>query len=485
MDGNTLFYGNNLDILREHIKDESVDLIYLDPPFNSQANYNILFHSPAGEQSPAQIEAFEDTWHWTDEAEKAFDEVMTGSNTDTAEMLRAMRSFLKENDMMAYLTMMAVRLVELHRVLKPTGSLYLHCDPTASAYLRIVMDKIFGVNQFRNEIHWYYYNKIHDSRKKQFPAASDTIMFYVKDIDSNFVFHQLKEQRETPVRQLKRVKRAGKMVNARDESGKLMYQIKEDRTLDNVWRIPCLQHASPEKLPYPTQKPQVLLERIIEASSNEGDIILDPFCGCGTTIHAAQKLQRRWIGIDITHLAISLIEKRLNDAFPGITYEVHGTPKDVGGAKALADADKYQFQWWAVSLVNAIPYGGKKKGADTGIDGHIYFKPDGKTTEKVIVSVKGGENVGVAMVRDLAHVVDREKAKIGIFITLAEPTKPMQTEAIKVGFYDSPFSGKFPKIQILTIEELFADKKPQIPLIDTASFKKAQQENTTKQGKLF
>jgi site-specific DNA-methyltransferase (adenine-specific) len=175
----------------------------------------------------------------------------------------------------------------------------------------------------------------------------------------------------------------------------------------------------------------------------------------------------------------------LNDAFPGITYEVYDTPKDLDGARALAAANKYQFQWWAVSLVNAVPYGGKKKGADTGIDGHIYFKPDGKTTEKVIMSVKGGENVGVAMIRDLAHVVDREKAKIGIFITLAEPTRPMQTEAVKVGFYDSPFSGKFPKIQILTIEELFADKKPQIPLIDSTSFKKAQQENTTQQGKLF
>jgi hypothetical protein len=214
-------------------------------------------------------------------------------------------------------------------------------------------------------------------------------------------------------------------------------------------------------------------------------MVLDPFCGCGTAIHAAQKLRRQWIGIDITHLAISLIEKRLNDAFPGITYEVHGTPNDLDGARALAAADKYQFQWWAVSLVNAVPYGGKRKGADTGIDGHIYFKPDGKATEKAIVSVKGGDNVGVAMIRDLAHVVDREKAKIGVFITLAEPTRAMQTEAVKAGFYESPFSGKFPKIQILTIEELFADKKPEIPLVDATSFKKAQREDTTKQGKLF
>lgn len=218
-----------------------------------------------------------------------------------------------------------------------------------------------------------------------------------------------------------------------------------------------------------------LLERIIEASSSTGDTVLDPFCGCGTTIHAAQKLGRKWVGIDITHLAISLIEKRLRDAFPGITFDVHGTPKDLGGARALAAQDKYQFQWWAVSLVNAVPYGGKKKGADSGIDGHIYFKPDGRTTEKAIVSVKGGDTVQVPMIRDLGHVIDREKAKIGVFITLAEPTGPMKTEAVKAGFYETEF-GKYPKIQILTIKELFEGKKPAIPLVDPTAFKRAQVE---------
>jgi hypothetical protein len=213
-------------------------------------------------------------------------------------------------------------------------------------------------------------------------------------------------------------------------------------------------------------------------------MVLDPFCGCGTTIHAAQKLRRNWTGIDITHLAISLIEKRLNDAFPGIKYEVVGTPKDLDGAKALAAKDKYQFQWWAVSLVDAVPYGGKKKGADSGIDGFIYFKPDGRTTERAIVSVKGGDNVGVPMIRDLGHVVEREKAKIGVFITLAEPTRPMQTEAVKAGFYETPY-GKYPKIQILTIEELFAGKKPHIPLIDPSIFRKAAVEQTSEQHSLF
>jgi site-specific DNA-methyltransferase (adenine-specific) len=255
-------------------------------------------------------------------------------------------------------------------------------------------------------------------------------------------------------------------------------------SVDTLWDdISPINSQAQERLGYPTQKPLALLERIIQASSKEGDTILDPFCGCGTAVHAAQKLGRQWVGIDITHLAISLIERRLKDAFPGIAFEVHGTPKDLEGARALADADKYQFQWWAVSLVDAVPYGGKKKGADSGIDGFIYFKPDGKTTEKAIVSVKGGENVNVAMIRDLAHVVDREKAKIGVFISLTEPTKPMQTEAVKTGYFETSY-GKYPKVQILTIAELFAGKRPSIPLVDSASFKKAPKELLEHQGPL-
>ena len=247
--------------------------------------------------------------------------------------------------------------------------------------------------------------------------------------------------------------------------------------IQNLWiDIPEINSQAQERLGYPTQKPQALLERVISSSSNESDTILDPFCGCGTTIHAAQKLNRKWIGIDITHLAISLIEKRLKDAFPGIAFEVHGTPKDLDGARELASKDKYQFQWWAVSLVNAVPFGGKKKGADSGIDGLIYFKPEGKITEKAIVSVKGGENVNVAMVRDLAHVVDREKAKIGVFISLADSTGPMRTEAVKAGYYQTMY-GKYPKVQILTIRELFEGKQPNIPLVDSASFKKAARES--------
>lgn len=534
---NHLYYGDNLDILRAHIKDESIDLIYLDPPFNSQASYNILFKAHSGQQSRAQIEAFEDTWHWNEHAEAAFDEVMHSGNGDAAEMLRAMRAFLKENDMMAYVTMMAIRLIELRRVLKPSGSLYLHCDPTASHYLKCLMDAIFGVENFRNEVIWQR-STGKSLMTTRLPNNHDVILAYQKtnegywDESAMFSPYDADDLPLTVAAKYTHREPDGRLfqldnlINPNPNRPNLTYeflgvtkvwrwtktrmqQAYEDglivqsapgrvprlkryldeqrgRPFGDVWAdIPPLNSQAQERLGYPTQKPVALLERILRLASKPGDVVLDPFCGCGTTVHAAHKLERQWIGIDITHLAISLIEKRLNDAFPGIKFEVHGTPKDLDGARALADQDKYQFQWWAVSLVNAVPYGDKKKGADSGIDGFIYFKPDAKITEKAIVSVKGGQNVNVAMVRDLAHVVDREKAKFGIFITLAEPTGPMKTEAVKAGFYESPHHGKFTKIQILTVEELFAGKRPQIPFLDPSAFKAAPKEDTTKQGKLL
>lgn len=532
---NALYYGDNLQVLRDEIASESVDLIYLDPPFNSQATYNVLFRSPTGKESQAQIEAFEDTWHWNQAAEQAFDEVLESDNSEATEMLRSMRQFLGENDMMAYLTMMAVRLLELNRVLKPTGSLYLHCDPTASHYLKILLDATFGGMNFRNEIVWKR-SHAHNSAKRYGPNH-DTILFYSKDSDTtwNPIFQdydqaytdkhyrhvdaagrRYKHENPTgagirhgetgqpwrgvdPTPKNRHWARRPKELDKLDAEGRIHWPKKAGAWpyikvyLDEMQGIPAqdtwtdidvINMMAHERLGYPTQKPVTLLERIIEASSSPGDIVLDPFCGCGTTIHAAQKLDRQWIGIDVTHLAISLIERRLNDAFPGVEYEVHGTPKDLGGAKALAISDKYQFQWWAVSLVDAVPYGGKKKGADSGIDGLIYFKPEGKKTEKAIVSVKGGANVGVAMIRDLAHVVEREDAKIGVFITLTPPTGPMTKEAVKAGFYETDY-GKYLKIQILTIDDLFAGKKPDIPLVDPSVFKRAAKEPTGKQPKLL
>ncbi|HEY0004266.1 MAG TPA: DNA methyltransferase [Pyrinomonadaceae bacterium] len=508
---NALHFGDNLEILRNEIKDESVDLVYLDPPFNSNATYNVLFKSPKGHKSDAQIEAFEDTWHWGEEAEKEFNELIQQPNTDVSEMMQALRRFLKENDMMAYLTMIANRLLELHRVLKETGSLYLHCDPTASHYLKIVLDGVFGKENFVNEIIWRRAFAHNDPNRCG--RIHDTILFYAKSDHRTWnrvlqkpspeyvdmFFDQYDEERKERYARLPldapRHGSGGNLIYEwkgmwpsanrtwsctidkmmeYEKAGRIHYPKKgmprlkryeseyEGTVIQDIWTdINKIHNQSPELLGYPTQKPLALLERIIKASSNEDDTVLDPFCGCGTAIHAAQKLKRRWIGIDITHLAISLIEKRLRGAFPGINFEVHGTPKDFESAKDLARRDKYQFQWWACSLVNANPYQGKKKGADTGIDGLIYFQDDQSEIhkhrslpKKIVVSVKGGENVSVPMIRDLGHVVEREGAEIGLFITLTEPTRPMLKEAVKAGYYTSPTGADFPKIQILTIKGL-------------------------------
>ena len=533
-----LYYGDNLQVLREHVRDDSVDLVYLDPPFNSNANYNVLFKAPGGEQSQAQIEAFEDTWHWNDVAESAFDGVMTSGNSNAADMLRAMRSFLGENDMMAYLAMMAVRLLELHRVLKKTGSLYLHCDPTASHYLKILLDAVFGREVYRNEIVWLRSKNPKGSQHgiSRYSPFTDTLLYYVKSSEAQIFIDRIRaplspEQIEekypyndefgryadgpilrsdsmgerpnlvydykgfTPGsagwrverRVLEEIDKRGNLAWTKTGAPRRKLRPADDKgePMGSFWGdIPPLNSQAQERLGYPTQKPVALLERILSASSNEGDVVLDPFCGCGTTVHAAQKLNRQWIGIDVTHLAISLIEKRLKDAFPGITFEVHGTPKDEAGARDLALRDKYQFQWWAVSLVDAVPFAGKKKGADGGVDGLIYFKPDGKKTERAIVSVKGGDSVSVTMIRDLKGVLDREKAPMGIFLSLVEPTKPMIAEAASAGIYDTGF-GKFPKLQIVTIAGLFAGKRPQIPFGHSEGFKKAAKEMDAGQGTLL
>ena len=522
----TLFYGDNLTILRNEIEDESIDLVYLDPPFNSNTNYNVLFKSPAGDESRAQIEAFDDTWHWTEAAERAFDDVINSGNSDAAEMLRAMRAFLKENDMMAYLAMMAVRLIELHRVLKPTGSLYLHCDPTASHYLKILLDAVFDKRGFINEIIWKRYGSHNDvgQGSKHFGRTNDTILYYSKSDKRtwnqqfvplsekyiNETYSKIDEksgerftttpltgpggvEKGNPVFEWNghtRAWRYNKETFQRlHDEGNLYYSktgyprqklyLKDSKgvPVQSLWTdINSLSGAHAERLGYPTQKPVALLERIIKASSNEGDLVLDPFCGCGTTIHAAEKLNRRWIGIDITHLAVGLIRRRLIDAFPQAEFDVAGVPKDVGGARELAAQDKHQFQLWVLSMIDAQPFKGGRKGADGGVDGYLYFKPDGRLTEKAVVSVKGGDHVDVKMIRDLIATVDRERAKLGVFLTLANPTKPMVTEAAAAGLYESPLHGKFPKIQILTVESLFEGHRPEMPFRDPSIFKQAKRE---------
>jgi DNA modification methylase len=533
---NKLYYGDNLDVLREHIPDESVDLIYLDPPFNSKRAYNVLFKSPKGKASEAQITAFEDTWRWTEQTEREYEQVVRSANTEVAEMIRALRRFLNESDMMAYLTMMTIRLLELQRVLKPEGTLFLHCDLVAGHYIRMVLDGVFGRQNMINQITWKRSSAHSDAKQgaKHMGRITDVIFWYAKGedwthnvqyvpYDEQYIedFYQYVEEEtgrlytlgdltgpggkekgnpeyevmgvtrywrysQDKMRELIEAGRVVQLTPGAVPRYKRYLDEMPGMPLQDIWTdIHPVQSRSKESLGYPTQKPLALLERIVRMASHPGDMVLDPFCGCGTTIHAAEKLGRQWIGIDITHLAISLIEKRLRDAFPNIEFEVEGTPKDLEGARDLAERDKYQFQWWACSLVNAQPYQSKKRGADKGVDGVIYFtdivrgKPQ---TKKMIVSVKGGENVGVAMIRELMTVLEQQDAEIGLFVTLAEPTKPMETEAAKAGFYQAGNGRQYPRLQILTIADLLARRKtPQYVDFSQGSetFRKAQTEQAS------
>jgi site-specific DNA-methyltransferase (adenine-specific) len=514
-DTNMLFYGDNLEVLRKYFPSESVDLIYLDPPFNSKADYNILFKEPSGEESVAQIQAFSDFWHWDKTAEKTYLEIQEDSKL--TDMIQFLHAHLGRNDMMAYLVMMTIRARELHRVLKPTGSLYLHCDTTASHYLKLLLDSIFGPQNFRNEIVWKRFNFHADA--KRFGRVSDRILFYSKTdnykfkrqmapykevyIKSKFKYVDENGRRfrlsdlnppanRGPIYEFHGVIRAWRFTQEKmlqlEKEGRIYTKSKVPqlkRYLDElearggaavheIWDdVPAINSQAKERTGFQTQKPIKLLERIIASSSNEGDFVLDPFCGCGTTIMTAHKLKRKWIGIDITHLAISLIRSRLKDIHILVNkdYKIIGEPVDFESARELAETNPYQFQWWALSLIDARPTGQSsedqlgKKGADKGVDGWVFFREsDSLNLHKIVVQVKGGTNIGPQHVRDLIGTVQATKSDMGILITLIEPTRQMKEVAMEAEYYESPIWGyKYPKIQIITIRELLSGIKPILP----------------------
>ena len=526
MPDNHLYYGDNLDVLRQHIASESVDLVYLDPPFNSNATYNVLFAEHTGEKAASQIKAFEDTWSWDEEAARTYFETAQAGG-EVANALKAFYTLLGESNMMAYLAMMAPRLVELRRVLKPTGSIYLHCDPTASHYLKLLLDAVFGPQNYVNEIVWKRSHAHSDSKQgsQHFGRVTDTLLFYRKGpsniwnqqytpYDQEYVDRDYRRvdpdgrryridnlqgpggaAKGNPYYEVMGVKRywryskermdelirAGRVIQTKPGAVPQYKRYLDEMPgvpLQNLWAdLPVLNNRSKEMLGYPTQKPEALLGRIIAASSNEGDVVLDPFCGCGTAIAVAQRLKRRWVGIDITHLAVNLMKHRLLTAFgEGVKaeYDVIGEPTDVEGARQLAKDDPYQFQWWALGLVGARPVE-QKKGADKGIDGRIYFH-EGKPTDlkQIILSVKAGANIGRHFVHELRGVVEREGAEIGVLITMVNPTKPMREEAASAGFYQSPW-GTHARLQILTIPELLDGKRIDAPPMGQVgqTFKKA------------
>jgi DNA modification methylase len=540
-DKNLLCYGDNLGFLSDptFLPDESVDLIYLDPPFNSQQDYNVLFKEAAGTPEAAQIKAFEDTWKWDMQANLALSQIYNDRTVSPAlvELMRTFMYFLKTSPMMAYLTQMAIRLVHMHRVLKPTGSLYLHCDPTASHYLKIVLDAIFGPACFQNEIVWkrtsarsdsHRWNHIHDvilffSKSRRFTWNTQYIPYdetYLKDFyrqvepDSGrrftagdltaagvrhgesglpwkgidptakgrhwaipgYVREILGESEKLTVQAgLDRLEALGRILWPDKEGGVPRFK----RYLDEmsgvaiqsiISDIPPISAQSAERMGYPTQKPVELLKRIILASSNRGDVILDPFCGCGTTIDAVEEInreggrkrRRRWIGIDVTHIAINLIKNRLTRFAPPPEYEVVGEPASAAAAGVLAKEDAYQFQFWALGLIGARPAGGvRKKGADRGIDGVRFFVDEARAgqqvVKKMLVQVKGG-HVKSGDIRDFVGTLTRESAEMGAFITLEAPSPAMRAEAASAGMYTSPWDQQaYPKVQIVTVAELLDD----------------------------
>jgi len=533
---NTLFFGDNLEIIRQYLADESVDLIYLDPPFNSNRNYNVLYKEESGLEAESQIVAFEDTWHWNYDTNNQY-RALLAQGDKLSELLEALIHVIGRNQMTAYLVMMASRLLELHRVLKPTGSLYLHCDPTASHYLKMVLDAIFGARQFQNEIIWKrnFTKKGSQFEMTRFANNMDTLLFYSKSDKATFrtpkvmvspeeialKYNKVDENgrrfKSEPIelpRMMARPNLAFEFMGYTPKYGWMMNLEKlqelqrqnkiyftrngkprrknflddyEGTEIDNIWLdIYPLGQSQSEALGYPTQKPLALLERIIQASSNPGEVVLDPFCGCGTAVHAAQKLGRVWIGVDITPLATALIKSRLYNAFniqAKKDYDLIGEPTTLTDAQHLAQQDRYQFQWWALGLLPARPFGGQagaktgKKGADKGIDGIMTFRDSANGVDKrIIVQVKSGK-VSSRDIRDLNGTVDREKnAVMGVFITLEPPSHNMELEVMELGDYHSEgFNRTYPKIQILTIEQLLDGARVQFPGADT-TLKQAQRE---------
>ena len=498
---NQLYYGDNLEILPLLEKD-SVDLCYIDPPFNSKRDYNQIYNN-IGTEDKAQVQAFTDTWEWDDAAQKGFVrfnlDLEIGDNRipeKTKILVLALHKVLGESDLMAYIISITQRILEIYRVLKPTGSFYLHCDPTASHYIKLVLDSVFCRNNgdFRNEISWCY--KSRPQSKRYFGKKHDIIFFYTKSdkytfnwediarplsentikkyrlIDENGRKYRLQGRgiKGSPIRSAKDVDQKWEIANPELVVRDYLDE-KIGVALEDWWEIDIINQSAKERLGYPTQKPEALLERIIEASTNEGDVILDAYCGCGTTVAVAERLKRKWVGIDITYNSISLIIKRLTDSYGKSILnktDIFGIPKDVAAAKdlALKSKTRKEFEVWTIMTYSnnrAIP--NEKKGADKGIDGKMYITTSVAPLEHgtILFSVKSGA-VGVAQIRDFLHVIEREKAAAGVFLTLEEPTKPMLQEAKKAGKFISPLTEtSFDKLQIVTIKEMIEGARANFP----------------------
>lgn len=519
---NQLFYGDNLPVLREHIETESVDLVYLDPPFNSNRSYSVIFgeHVQRDTDANAQIQAFDDTWHWTPETERLYRDILINSPTAVADAMQAFRTLVGESDAMAYLVMMAPRLVELHRALKPTGSLVLHCDPTMSHYLKVLLDSIFGPENSRNEIIWQR-TGAKALQTVRLANNHDVLLYYAKsgaaiwNSDEAFIPYDVDNLPEKTAKKYSHVEpgtgrryRLDNLINPNPNRPNLTYEFlgvtrvwrwtrermqaayeegrvvqtapgrvpQMKRYLDEQRGIPLgdvwtdiwpLNSQAAERLGYPTQKPLALLERIIRLTTEPGAVVLDPFCGCGTTVDAAQKLGRAWVGIDITYISIDLIIKRLQATFGQSVMddvEVDGIPYDMQSAQRLFEKSPFDFERWAVSMLHAQP--NEKQVGDKGIDGVRRFIIDSQSVGKALVSVKGGKNVPPTHVRDLAGTVHNARdAQLGVLITLNDSLTRGAQEVINTsGVWTHPANGQhFPVLQHISVRDLMAGHRPDLP----------------------
>jgi DNA modification methylase len=510
---NWLYFGDNL-VWLPKIPAKSVDLVYLDPPFNSKAAYNILYKSPDGEASQAQYQTFVDSWRWGLSTDVALKHVID-SGSPAAGILTSLNNYMQKSDLMAYLVMMTARLIELQRVMKDSASLFLHCDASAGHYLKIVMDEVFGNGTFQNEIVWRR-STGKSLMTRRLPTNHDVLLFYAGEgntwnEDEAFLPYDPTNLPDKTAAKYNHTDPDGRryqldnLINPNSNRPNLTYEflgitrvwrwtkermqeaydnglviqpapgrvprfkryLDEQRgvAIDDVWTdIPPLNSQAQERLGYQTQKPMALLERIIKLASKSGDLVLDPFAGCGTAIEAAQSLGRRWVGIDITVLAIDVVERRLNrmGLRRNIDYKVDGVPLDMDGAHRLFAEDPHTFQLWALTLVDGQPRAGGKKGADKGVDGLIYFQDDARTTGQAIVSVKGGKNIHADNVRDLIGAMNNHKAKLGVFVTLHEPTSAMEKAAREAESVEAGGTLR-PRVQICTIESLLKGMKPKLP----------------------
>jgi DNA modification methylase len=495
---NTLYYGDNLEVLRKHIRNETVDLCYIDPPFNSKRNYNQIYDKRATEDR-AQAQAFIDTWEWNDMANEGLQEILANAHgrftSQSVELIKGFRGSLQEGSLLAYLLSMTLRLTEIHRTLKPTGSFYLHCDPTASHYLKLVADSIFAAQggQFLNEIVWCY--NVGGKGKEHWARKHDTLLFYSKSNEWFFDGLAVGISRETGTKSF------GGIIGVDEEgrryqdklaksSGKYYrYYLDEPKIPEDWWvGINSIQSQSAERLGYPTQKPKALLERVIKASSKEGDTVLDAYCGCGTTVVVAEALKRKWIGIDITYQSISLVLRRIEDAFGSATANaitLNGIPRDKDSAIALSqkadDRLRKEFEKWALlSYTNNRAIVNEKKGADRGIDGIAYFQTTKTDNAKIIFQVKSG-NVKRGDIATLRGDMNREKAEMAVLITLEPPTAPMEQDANAAGTFKHEMMGhSYNRIQIVTVDDILAGKRLEIPM-SLEVLKSAQREVEDKQ----